>query len=58
MSSVGKQASAKMVAGVPHWTEQLQEFGNALWKELPNRNEEVLAALILVLAFGIVLGSL
>lgn len=57
LSSVGKTNRIK-TGGVPPWNEQLAEFGVTLWRDLPNRTEEVLAALVLLLAFSVFVATL
>jgi len=57
LSSIGKSGEAKL-AGVPPWQEQLAQAGTALWRDLPNHADEMLAALVLLLAFGVLAAAL
>ncbi|HEX3755760.1 MAG TPA: hypothetical protein VHV26_11870 [Rhizomicrobium sp.] len=52
-----KQASAKVI-GVPPWQEQLAEFGAQLWRDRANYFDEMLAAAVLLLAFGVLAAAL
>ena len=57
VSSIGKTGAAKS-AGVPPWNEQLAIFGSELWRDLPNRADELLAVLVLLLAVGVLFAGL
>ena len=57
MSSIGKSDGAKL-AGVPAWPEQLAEAGTALWRDLPNHAEELMAAMVLLLALSVIFAAL
>jgi hypothetical protein len=57
LSSIGKSNAAK-VAGVPPWTEQMAEFGAGLWRNAPDHADELLAALVLLLAVGVLFAGL
>jgi hypothetical protein len=57
LNSTAKPVPAKPV-GVPPWTEQLAEFGSALWQDLPNHADELLAAMVLLLAFSVFAATL
>jgi hypothetical protein len=57
LSSIGKSNAVKL-AGVPHWTEQLSEFGAELWRTRAAHADEYLAALVLLLAIGVLFAQL
>ena len=57
MSSIGKSDEAKL-AGVPGWQEQLAEAGTTLWRDLPNHAEELMAAMVLLLAVSVIFAAL
>jgi hypothetical protein len=57
LSSIGKSGAAKL-GGVPHWTEQLSEFGAQLWRTRADHADDYLAALVLLLAIGVLFANL
>ena len=57
LSAIGKSGVAK-TAGVPPWTEQMAEFGADIWRNLPDHADELLAALVLLLAAGVLFATL